>query len=430
MELDISYNASLSSAVEQAHSYFGIASAAEIICLIAAPLLALLIGITLRRIIDRRAKKTLSFAIINFSAPLLSSSFAIIFGVIALQGLRHFEVEIYLLPFGIKLAVAWFAVQLVILMSNRQSVGWMIACFIVPITLLHLFNLWDLTIDGLRKISFELGSVKLNLYLILKGIAVIFVLQWLASFAVRVTDRRIRHIKGMRASNRALIMKIFQIGLYCFVFLVGMQMLGINLTALSVFGGALGVGLGFGLQKIASNFISGIILLFEKSIEVGDLLELADGTIGFVRRTSARYTLLESWDGREILIPNEEFISQRVTSWTHSDRNARIEIRIVIAYGSNVELAQKLMLEAADTHPKRAKSRPSVCVLDKFGDNGIELCLYFWIADVIDGRMEPKSDVMLTVMRAFGQHNVCIPYPRRDLWVTYVNAPADTASSV
>jgi small-conductance mechanosensitive channel len=424
MEISLVSNATLTQAARQAHSYFGVASATEIACLILAPLLALVIGVSVNRLIDRRAKKTLGYAILDFSAPLLSSALAMLFVFGALQALSLLEIKTYLLPFGLKLAVAWFAIQLVILMSNRQSAGWLIACFIAPITLLHLFNLWGVTVDILSKASFALGSVELNLYLILKGIAVIFVLQWLASFSVRMTDRRLRRIKDMRASSRALILKIFQIVLYCFVFLMGMQMLGINLTALSVFGGAVGVGLGFGLQKIASNFISGIILLFEKSIEVNDLIELADGTVGFVRRTNARYTLLETQDGREVLIPNEEFISQRVISWTHSDKHARAEIAITIAYDSDVELAKKLMLTAANTHGKRVKSRQSICALHAFRDSGIELHLYFWVADIVDGRMEPKSDVMLAILKSFKEHGITIPYPQRELRITNTAAVA------
>ncbi len=426
MELSLIQNTTLTHAARQAHSYFGIASATEIICLIAAPLLALAIGISVNRLIDRRAKKTLGYAILDFSAPLLSSLLAMLFIFAALQTLTLLEIKTYLLPFGLKLAVAWFAIQLVMLMSNRQSAGWLIACFIAPITLLHMFNLWDATVDMLSKASFALGSVELNLYLILKGIAVIFVLQWLASFAVRMTDNRLRRIREMRSSNRALILKIFQIVLYCFVFLIGMQMLGINLTALSVFSGALGVGLGFGLQKIASNFISGIILLFEKSIEVNDLIELADGTVGFVRRTNARYTLLEAQDGREILIPNEEFISQRVISWTHSDTHARAEIAITIAYDSDAVLAKKLMLAAADTHAKRVKSRQSICALHAFRDSGIELHLYFWVADIVDGRIEPKSDVMLAILAAFKEHGITIAYPQHEVRITNAATVAST----
>lgn len=270
------------------------------------------------------------------------------------------------------------------------------------------------TIDALSRASVTFGGLTINPYIILKSLVVIAVLLWLASLAVRHLDRRLRR-SDMRASNRALVVKIVQIFLYFLVFTTGMQVLGISLTALSVFGGALGVGLGFGLQKIASNFVSGIILLFEKSIEVGDLIELADGTTGFVRRTNARYTLLETHDGKAILIPNEEFISQRVISWTHTDKLARVMITITVAYDSDFALAQKLMTEAADAHPKRIRTKPSLTVLDAFLDSGVALHLYFWVADVTDGRIEPKSEVMLAILQAFKAHHIEIPYPQHEV---------------
>ena len=273
--------------------------------------------------------------------------------------------------------------------------------------------------ERLSNTSFTLGHVTLNPYVIVKSILVVVVLFWLSGVAVKLIDRRLRRIKDMRASNRTLVLKLFQILTYCIIFIIGMQLLGINLTALSVFGGALGVGLGFGLQKIASNFISGIILLFEKSIEVNDLIELADGTTGFVRRTRARYTLLEMQDGKEVLIPNEEFISQRVISWTHSDTYARVDIGITVAYETNFDLAKQLMLEAANAHPKRAKKRPTICALHAFRDSGVEIHLYFWVADVADGRMEPKSDIMLAILHAFKEHGISIPYPQREVRVIH-----------
>lgn len=417
MDVDLTANTTLTEAVTQAHTQIDSASMPELLMAVAVPLLALLIGIKLNRFIDSRPHTTLGLKIIDFGGPLLSPTLAMFFSLVAGIALHYMGVSAILIPFILKCSVAWFAVQLVILMSTRQSAGWLIACVVMPITLLHLFNLWEDTTKTLAEVSFSVGSVKMNLYLIIKGVIILVALQWLASFAVRLTDNRLRRIKSMRASNRTLIVKMFQIGIYCFVFLFGMQLLGINLTALSVFGGALGVGLGFGLQKIASNFISGIILLFEKSSEIGDLIELADGTTGFIRQTYARYTLLETQDGKEVLIPNEEFISQRVISWTHSDKAARGDITVSVSYESDVELARTLMLEAASAHPKRHKTRAPMCVVNAFGDSGVQLTLYFWVADVTDGRMEPKSDMMRTILKSFREHHITIPYPQREMRV-------------
>jgi small-conductance mechanosensitive channel len=220
-------------------------------------------------------------------------------------------------------------------------------------------------------------------------------------------------LRTLGPSNRALIMQIFQIVLYFVVFMMVLQVVGIDLTALSVFGGALGVGLGFGLQKIASNFISGIIMLFEKSTEVDDLIELADGTSGFIRHTGARYTLLETFDGREVLIPNEDFITQRITNWTYSHRKARVDIAVSIGYECDPRKALELMKEAASAHPKCMSDPGPFTFVSNFGDNGIDLGLFFWVPDVVDGRLDPKSEVMIGILEAFRAHNISIPYPQR-----------------
>ncbi len=267
-------------------------------------------------------------------------------------------------------------------------------------------------LHALSELSFSISGVTFNPFIVIKSLIIVAILMWLCSFVVRLTDKRLRRVAEMRTSTRTLILKIQQIILYCFVFICGMQLLGINLGALSVFGGALGVGIGFGLQKIASNFISGIILLFEKSIESGDIIELNDGTLGTVKRTYARYTLLELQDGREVLIPNEEFISQRVVSFTHSYKEARAQLTLKVAFDSDFDVVKKLMLEAADNHPKRVKKRPSLCYLNQFTDFGVEMILYFWIVDVTEGRAGPRSDVMQSILAAFEAHNIVIPYPQ------------------
>ena len=194
-------------------------------------------------------------------------------------------------------------------------------------------------------------------------------------------------------------------------------MIGLDLTTLTVFGGALGIGLGFGLQKIASNFISGLILLLERSVEQDDLIELPDGTSGFVRRSSARYTLIETFDGKEILIPNEDFITNRVTNWTLSSTKARIQINLGVAYGSDIEQAQELILQAAREHPRCIEDPEPQCFLLNFGDSSVDFTLLFWVENVVDGRWAPQSEVMFAIWRKFREHGIEIPFPQRDLHI-------------
>ena len=399
----------ITSLVTRAHAQLDSATVEEIACAAGIPLLAILLGLQIKRFIGSRKKESIAVAVLDLAVPLVTPLLAVFFALIAVAGFRMLEVDSAVLLFMLKITAAWFAIKLVILMSSQRTAGWFVALVIVPMTLLQLFDVWDLTMDALSSVTFTIGKVKLSVFLIFKGIVAILALQWIASMTVTLVDRRLNRIHDLRPSNRALIMKIFQIVLYCIVFLFGMQLLGISLTALGVFGGAVGVGLGFGLQKIASNFVSGIILLFEKSIEIGDMIELADGTTGFVRQTYARYTRLEMMNGREIFIPNEEFISQRVISWTHTNTKAQIEIIITVDYQSDLPKVRQLMLDAANGYKGRLAESEASCFLNAFGESGVEFKLQFWIRDVLKGRAQPKSDVMFAIWDAFKRHNIVIP---------------------
>ena len=204
---------------------------------------------------------------------------------------------------------------------------------------------------------------------------------------------------------------------YFLAFLFALGVLGIDLTALTVFSGAVGIGVGFGLQKIASNFISGIILLFEKSVEEGDLVELSDGIAGFVRETGARYTLIETFEGHEVMVPNEDFITNRVTNWTFSNSRGRIDINIGVSYGSDLDKVATLLVEAANGHPRCSQSPAAECFLVDFGDNSVNFTLYFWVDDVIEGRKRPRSDVLFAIWRKFKENDIEIPFPQRDLHI-------------
>ncbi|MCB2081534.1 MAG: mechanosensitive ion channel [Rickettsiales bacterium] len=266
-----------------------------------------------------------------------------------------------------------------------------------------------------EEVSFQIGKVTLTPYLILKGLFALIVLFWLAGVVSAFGERQIQNISALRASNRALIIKVVQISVYFISFLIALDILGIDLTALAVFSGAIGIGIGFGLQKITSNFISGLILLFEKSIEEDDLVELEDGTFGFVRHTGARYTLVETFNGKEIMIPNEDFITSKVVNWTFSNTFGRVEIPIGVSYQSDIEKAYTLILEAAGEHPRCSRKNTPTCYLREFADSSVNFLLFMWVDDVREGRYDVQSDVMFNIWRKFREHNIEIPFPQRDL---------------
>ncbi|MDF2366361.1 mechanosensitive ion channel domain-containing protein [Sneathiella sp.] len=263
--------------------------------------------------------------------------------------------------------------------------------------------------------AFKIGEIRFSAYLLVKAIIIIILLFWLVGILSEVLENRIKSISRIKSSNKALIIKAIQIVIYFLAFLFVLGVLGIDLTALTVFSGAVGIGIGFGLQKIASNFISGIILLFEKSVEEGDLIELNDGIIGFVRETGARYTRIETFEGHETMVPNEDFITNRVTNWTFSNSRTRVDINIGVAYGTDLDLASKLIVEAAKEHPRCMDTPAPESFLVDFADSSVNFTLYFWIENVTEGRIRPRSDVLFTIWRKFGENKIEIPFPQRDL---------------
>lgn len=266
-------------------------------------------------------------------------------------------------------------------------------------------------------LAFEIGKTRISAYLVVKAFIAITLLFWVAAVFSELSEKKLKTLSKIKASNRALITKAAQIVIYFITFIIALDVLGIDLTALTVLGGAIGIGIGFGLQKITSNFISGLILLFEKSIEEDDLVELQDGTTGFVRRTGARYTLIETFEGRELMIPNEDFITNRVTNWTFSNTRGRIDIDIGVSYGSDLDKVSELITEAANEHPRCSKHTAPECFLVDFGESSVKFTLFFWVDDIIEGRKRPKSDVLFSIWRKLKENNIEIPFPQRDVHI-------------
>jgi small-conductance mechanosensitive channel len=264
-------------------------------------------------------------------------------------------------------------------------------------------------------LSIGISDYNISLYDVIKGVSILILIFWTAAIITDFAGNRINKFTHIRAANRSLIVKTAQIAIYFISSLLALDILGIDLTTLTVFSGALGIGLGFGLQKITSNFFSGIILLLEKSVEQDDLVEMSDGIIGFVRKSSARYTIIETFDGREIIVPNEDFIVSRVINMTYSNTRGRVEIPIGVAYSSDIEQARDIILEAARTHPSSIEEPAPACYLRNFGDSSVDFVLHFWVGDVTLGRWRPQSEVMFEIWRQFKQHGIEIPFPQRDL---------------
>ena len=273
------------------------------------------------------------------------------------------------------------------------------------------------------KMSFWVGDMRFSAYLLVRNLLVVLALIWVTGILSSFGRNHIKGLRRLKSNNRSLLAKGYQVALYIAAFLIALRVMGIDLTGLAIFSGAIGIGVGFGLQKITSNFISGMILLFEKSIEEDDLIEMSDGVAGFVRDTGARYTLVETFEGREVMIPNEDFITNRVTNWTLSNSQGRIDINIGVSYGSDLEKAYDIMLEAANEHPRCSSSREAQCFLVDFGESSVDFTLYFWVEDIIEGRRRPRSDVLFSIWKKFKEADIQIPFPQRDLHIKQSEMP-------
>ena len=229
-------------------------------------------------------------------------------------------------------------------------------------------------------------------------------------------ERRMKASANLNASLKVALAKGLKVVFITIAFLVALDAAGIDLTALTVFGGALGVGLGFGLQRIASNFISGFLLLFDKSIKPGDVISIGN-KFGWVEAMHARYIVVRDRDGVDTLIPNENLVTTDVINWSFSDKNVRLKIPVSISYHDDPAMAMDLMVEAANETPRVLQEPPAVGRLMEFGDNGIHLELRLWINDPEMGLNNVRSDANMAIFRKFKEAGITIPFPQRDVYV-------------
>jgi small-conductance mechanosensitive channel len=282
------------------------------------------------------------------------------------------------------------------------------------IVALHLLGWLPAVLEALDGLALQLGSTRISLLASIKLIAAVGLLWVLALWVSRFIELRLGQARFANANMQVALVKLSRFVLLTLAVLVALDAVGIDLTTLKVFGGALGVGLGFGLQRIASNFISGFIVLFDRSIRPGDVITIGD-KFGWVQELHARYVVVRDRDGVERLIPNETLITSEVINWSYSDRNVRLKIPVSISYDNDPELAMALMLEAARGVPRVLAEPAPAARLLSFGDSGVELELRVWLNDPEAGLANVRSDVNVAIWRLFKGAGVVIPYPQRDL---------------
>ena len=319
-----------------------------------------------------------------------------------------------LLSTAINLIIAWFIIRLGSSFIENPLVSRTVAAVVWGIAALNILGYLTPVVDFLDQTKIELGQSSISLYAIVSSFFSIAIFLWIAFALIKLVDNILKNSKNITLSARALLSKTFKFALVAAAFLFGLSTVGIDLTAFAVLGGAIGVGIGFGLQKIFSNLISGFILLLDKSIKPGDTINVA-GQYGRVETLSARYVSVITRDGIEHLVPNEEMIISRVENWSYSHSNIRLRIPVGIHYKSDINKAIELCLEAA-ADVKRVMTLPkSVCLVKGFGDSSVDLEIRIWIKDPMNGCSNVKSEVLREVWEKFHEHGIEIPYPQRDL---------------
>ncbi|GAB4394607.1 MAG: mechanosensitive ion channel [Kiloniellaceae bacterium] len=323
----------------------------------------------------------------------------------------------YLLSIVASLLTAWVVIRLVTTFVRNPALARTLAFCAWAVAALNITDLLDPTVALLDSLALTFGELRISLLTVVKGVLTLAVLLWAASTVSRFFERRISGIPDLTPSVQVLLGKLLKITLITLAVVMALNSVGIDLTALALFSGAIGVGIGFGLQKVVSNLISGVILLLDKSIKPGDVIELGE-TFGWISSLGARYVSVVTRDGKEYLIPNEDLITHRVVNWSFTNQLVRMEIRFGVSYDSDPHEVRRIARQAAEQPERVAKDTPPVCHLTGFGDSSLDFVLRFWIRDPQDGVANIKGQVLLAVWDAFKEHGIEIPYPHRHLMVT------------
>ena len=312
------------------------------------------------------------------------------------------------------LLTAWIVISIATVFVANPLLSLFISIVAWIVAALNIVGLLDNTIALLDGAVLTVGKVQVSALMVVQGLITLGVLLWITALVGQLIEGRIKSSPNLTPSIKVLSTKLLRILLAVVAFVFALQIVGINLTAFAVFGGAIGVGLGFGLQKIFANLVSGFILLLDKSIKPGDVIAIGDN-YGRVDSLGARYVSVLTRDGIEHLIPNEELITTRVENWSHSHNLIRVRKTVGIHYKSDVKKAITLCLEAAEETPRILKDPAAVCHLQEFADSSVNLEMRFWIDDPMNGKANVVSALQLSIWDKFHAQGIEIPYPQRDL---------------
>jgi small-conductance mechanosensitive channel len=320
----------------------------------------------------------------------------------------------YLIAVAAKLATAWIVIALTAGLIQNRFIYRVVAISAWTLAALSILGLLEPVSSLLDSVAIHLGGLRLTPLLLLKTSILLLITLWAASAASDFLDRRVRLAADLTPSIQVLLGKLIRLVLIALAIMIVLSSVGIDISALALFSGAVGVGVGFGLQKIVSNLVSGIILLADKSIKPGDVISVGD-SFGWVVTMGARYTSVTTRDGREVLIPNEDLVTQRVVNWSYSKDDIRLELNFGTDVASDPHQVQRVALEAAVAVPRVLKTPAPTCHFLTLSGRSMDFSLRFWINDPIEGSANVKSALLLALWDAFKREDIEFPSPVQEL---------------
>jgi len=406
---------------------------AEVIALIMAALLATALAHYVKRwmrpLADRADTGPWSRRLV-IAGMVIAPSFIAVVLILGLRALfAYFRLPVELIDVAMDLATVLVLVRFgvhvlsVSLGPNSWIRSWELRLtFVIWVAIafqvLGWFSGIERTLDSIDLVP---GKSQFSLWALLKGFVVIAGFLIVTSLVARTIERRVMKMEGLAISTRIGISKFSTFGLLALGVLLGINASGVDLTALTVLTGAIGIGLGFGLQTIASNFVSGFVLLMDKSIKPGDVISFTGTTgtssenFGWVQELRGRYIVIRDRDGVETLVPNQHFINNQVVNWSYSDQRVRIRLPVMISFADDPELALQVLVDAAANHPRILKDPGPVSRLMSFENYGMRVEVRFWIRDPMNGVNNVRSDVNREIWRLFKEHGITIPVQQHDV---------------
>jgi len=370
-----------------------------------------------RAISQRQAWRLGQGGLKRLTFPLL----ALVLVLLARELMRH-SLNVHLLSLAVPLLGSLAVIRAVfyVLRHSFGNSGWLasferfFALSVWSLVALHITGLLPDLIDMLEGVGFSVGKQRLNLWQVTQAAVALLVTLFAALWASGLVEARLMRAEGIDQNLRVVFTRLAKAVLLLLAVLIGLPLVGIDLTTLSVFGGALGVGIGFGLQKIASSYVSGFVILLDRSIRIGNFISVGTER-GQVTQITTRYTVLKGLTGVEAIVPNEILVNSVVLNESYTDPHVRVALQVQIGYGSDVERAMRILLDAAKAQPRVLADPEPMAFLAAFGDSGINLELGFWIADPQDGTLELRSDINLAIWREFQAAGIVIPFPQREV---------------